>query len=38
VKDETTWVELWEGNRKGVKSEPFRLYQRITQRPEIPQP
>jgi len=41
VEKEITWVKLWEGNRKGVKSEPFRLYQRIapiTQRPEIPQP
>ncbi|MEQ1742547.1 MAG: glycosyltransferase family 39 protein [Candidatus Nitrotoga sp.] len=41
VEKETTWVKLWEGNRKGVKSEPFRLYQRlepIAQRPVIPQP
>jgi 4-amino-4-deoxy-L-arabinose transferase-like glycosyltransferase len=41
VKDETIWVKLWEGNRKGVKSEPFRLYQRIepiTQTPELLQP
>lgn len=41
VEKETTWVKLWEGNRKGVKSEPFRLYQRIgptTQRAVITQP
>ncbi|MDO9102922.1 MAG: glycosyltransferase family 39 protein [Candidatus Nitrotoga sp.] len=40
AEEERAWVKLWEGNRKGVKSEPFRLYQRIeaaTQRPEIPQ-
>jgi len=41
AEEERAWVKLWEGNRKGVKSGPFRLYQRIeatTQRPEIPQP
>ena len=41
VEKETAWVKLWEGNRKGVKSEPFRLYQRIgptTQRAVITQP
>jgi hypothetical protein len=41
VEKESTWVKLWEGNRKGVKSKPFRLYQRIepiAQRPVITQP
>lgn len=41
VEKETTWIKLWEGNRKGVKSEPFRLYQHIeptAYRHEITQP
>ena len=28
VEAEKTWVKLWEGNRRGSKSELFRLYQR----------